>query len=67
MAICVMYSGLTFVWVLMHVLDPLYYSSDLPGFDPTTLDGMILYYRLMAKVNKWEMLCQYRSYVNIEG
>jgi hypothetical protein len=51
----------------MHVLDPLYYSSDLPGFDPTTLDGMILYYRLMAKVNKWEMLCQYRSYVNIEG
>jgi hypothetical protein len=24
-------------------------SSDLPGVNPTTLDGMILYYRLMTK------------------
>jgi hypothetical protein len=24
-------------------------SSDLPGFDPATLNGMILYYRLMTK------------------
>jgi hypothetical protein len=35
----------------MHVLDPLYYSIDLPGFDSATLDGMILYYRLMNKVD----------------
>jgi hypothetical protein len=25
------------------------FSSDLPGFDPTTLNEMILYYRLMTK------------------
>jgi hypothetical protein len=25
------------------------YSSDLPGFDPATLDGMILYYCLITK------------------
>jgi hypothetical protein len=24
-------------------------SSDLPGYDPTTLNRMILYYRLMTK------------------
>ena len=24
-------------------------SSDLPGYDPATLNGMILYYRLMTK------------------
>jgi hypothetical protein len=35
----------------MHVLDPLYYSSDLPGFHPTTLDGMVLYYPLIANVD----------------
>jgi hypothetical protein len=34
----------------MHTFDPLYvFSSDLPRFDPTTLNGMILYYRLMTK------------------
>jgi hypothetical protein len=26
-----------------------YVSSDLPSFDPTTLNGMIIYYRLMTK------------------
>jgi hypothetical protein len=25
------------------------FSSDLPGVNPTTLNGMILYYRLMTK------------------
>jgi hypothetical protein len=25
------------------------FPSDLPGFDPATLNGMILYYRLMTK------------------
>jgi hypothetical protein len=29
-------------------------SSDLPGYDPATLNGMILYYRLMTK---WSGLC----------
>jgi hypothetical protein len=24
-------------------------SSDLPGYDPATLNGMVLYYRLMTK------------------
>jgi hypothetical protein len=34
----------------MHTFDPLcVFSSDLPGFDPATLNGMILYYRLMTK------------------
>jgi hypothetical protein len=46
----VRYSGLSFVGVLMHTFDLLcVFSSDLPGFDPTTLNGMILYYRLMTK------------------
>jgi hypothetical protein len=35
----------------MHMFDPLYYSSDLPSFDPATLEGMVPYYRLMAKVD----------------
>jgi hypothetical protein len=25
------------------------FSSDLPGINPTTLNGVILYYRLMTK------------------
>jgi hypothetical protein len=34
----------------MHTFDPLcVFSSDLPGFDPATLNGIILYYRLMTK------------------
>jgi hypothetical protein len=33
----------------MHMFDPLYVSSDLPGANPATLNGMILYYRLMTK------------------
>jgi hypothetical protein len=27
----------------------MFVSTDLLGFDPTTLNGMILYYRLMTK------------------
>jgi hypothetical protein len=47
---CVMHSRLEFVWVLMYTFrsykcDP----SDLPGFDPATVNEMILYYRLMTK------------------
>jgi hypothetical protein len=33
----------------MHSFDPLYVASDLPGVNPATLKGMILYYRLMTK------------------
>jgi hypothetical protein len=34
----------------MRKFDPLYvFSSDFPGFDPETLNGIILYYRLMTK------------------
>jgi hypothetical protein len=33
----------------MHTFDPLCVSSDLPGVNPATLNGMILYYRLMTK------------------
>jgi hypothetical protein len=33
----------------MHTFDPLRVSSDLPGVNPTTLNGMIIYYRLMTK------------------
>jgi hypothetical protein len=33
----------------MHTFDPLCVSSNLPGVNPTTLNGMILYYRLMTK------------------
>jgi hypothetical protein len=33
------------------MFDPLYYLSDLPGFDPATLDEMVLYYQLMDKVD----------------
>jgi hypothetical protein len=36
----------------MHTFDPLcVFSSDLPGFDPTTLNGMIVYCHLMTKWN----------------
>jgi GTP:adenosylcobinamide-phosphate guanylyltransferase len=46
----VRYSGLSFVRVLMHTFEPLcVLSSDIPGFDPATLNRMILYYRLMTK------------------
>jgi hypothetical protein len=38
------------VGVLLHMFDSLcVFSSDLPGFDPVTLNGMILYYHLMTK------------------
>jgi hypothetical protein len=33
----------------MHSFDPLYVPSDLPGVNPATLNGMLLYYRLMTK------------------
>jgi hypothetical protein len=33
----------------MHTLDPLWISSDLPGVNPTTLNGILLYYCLMTK------------------
>jgi hypothetical protein len=37
---------------LMHMSDPLCeFPCDLPGVNPTTNDRMILYYRLMAKVD----------------
>jgi hypothetical protein len=34
---------------LMHTFDPLCVPSDLPGVNPATLNGMVLYYRLMTK------------------
>jgi hypothetical protein len=33
----------------MHSFDPLCVPSDLPGANPATLNGMLLYYRLMTK------------------
>jgi hypothetical protein len=33
----------------MHTFDPLCVPSDLPGVNLTTLNGMVLYYRLMTK------------------
>jgi hypothetical protein len=33
----------------MHTFDPLCVSSDLPDVNPATLNGVILYYRLMTK------------------
>jgi hypothetical protein len=33
----------------MHSFDPLCVPSDLPGVNPATLNGMLLYYRLMTK------------------
>jgi hypothetical protein len=33
----------------MDSFDPLYVPSDLPGVNPATLNGMLLYYRLMTK------------------
>jgi hypothetical protein len=47
---CVTHSGLSFVGVLMYTFRSFVGdSSDLPGFDPATLNVMILYYRLMTK------------------
>jgi hypothetical protein len=37
----------------MHMLDPLYYLIDLPSFDPATLDGIVLYCRLLSKVDRF--------------
>jgi hypothetical protein len=37
------------VGVLMHTFDPSVFPSDLPGVNPATLNGMLLYYRLMTK------------------
>jgi hypothetical protein len=33
----------------MHTFDPLCVPSDLPGVNPATLNGMVLYYCLMTK------------------
>jgi hypothetical protein len=35
----------------MHIFDPCCYSSDLAGVNPANNDRMILYYRLMTKVD----------------
>jgi hypothetical protein len=35
--------------VLMHTFDPPVLASDLPGVKPATLNGIILYYRLMTE------------------
>jgi hypothetical protein len=35
------------------MLDPLYYLIDLPSFDPATLDGIVLYCRLLSKVDRF--------------
>jgi hypothetical protein len=35
----------------MYMFDPLCYSSDLSGFDPTTNDEIVLYCRPMVKVD----------------
>jgi hypothetical protein len=45
----------------MHMFDLLYYSSDLSGFDQATYDGIVLYYRYMAKVDwfgRWYVIFQ---------
>jgi hypothetical protein len=34
--------------ILMHTFDLSVMSSDLPGVDPATLNGILLYYRLMT-------------------
>jgi hypothetical protein len=34
-----------------YVRSSMCYPSDLPGFDPTTYDRIILYYRLMTKMD----------------
>jgi hypothetical protein len=42
--ICVMHFGLSFVGVLMYTFrSSVCDSSDLLGYDPTTLNGVILY------------------------
>jgi hypothetical protein len=46
-----MYFGLAIVWVLMHMFDPCLYVSNFTGLDRTTYERMILYYRLMTKVD----------------
>jgi hypothetical protein len=47
--ICVMHPGLAFVWVFMHLFrSSKCVSRDLPGFDPATINGMVLYYLLMT-------------------
>jgi hypothetical protein len=46
------------------MFDPLHYSSDLPSFDPATLDGMVHYYHLMAKVD-WLRWCTVFSRVGL--
>jgi hypothetical protein len=38
--------------VLMHTFDPLCVLSDLLGFDPATLNMMILYYHLITTRNQ---------------
>jgi hypothetical protein len=46
----VRYSRISFVGVLMYTFrSSVRVSSDLPGYDQATLNGMILYYRLMTK------------------
>ena len=36
--------------VLIYVFrSSVWFTSDLPGYDPATLNGMILYYRLKTK------------------
>jgi hypothetical protein len=43
------------LWTLLRgsfnafVRSSLFFPSDLPGVNPTTLNGMLLYYRLMTK------------------
>jgi hypothetical protein len=47
---CVMHSRLSFMGVLMYTFrSSMCDSSDLPGYDPATLNGVILYYRLITK------------------
>jgi hypothetical protein len=48
----VLISGLAFVWVLMHICRSLLLCKVIsPGVNPTTIDGMILYYCFMTKVD----------------
>jgi hypothetical protein len=54
--ISVVYSGLTFVWVLCILSILCWYLSDLPGVNQATNDMMILYYCLMTKVDRFRQL-----------
>jgi hypothetical protein len=47
--LCVRHSGLPFVGVLCIRSILSVFPSDLPGVNPTILNGMFLYYRLMTK------------------